>query len=489
MKFEKKEFHFLVLFTINTALLLFWGFLFFWLLKYEIFWEPIEFLLYLSMIIVISFIPSYFFIKTIIKIMKQPKERIRVQKKFIIISLFILLIFSSFSILIIFLYSFPSAGFYINHDSGPYLIWKDDPKTKITIIWTTEELSGSELEYGNDINDMKTVYGNYDKRHVINLEDLEPGITYFYKIPSFSNKIYRFTTAPAGVKPFSFVVVGDNRNSGGTDNSNYGRVINAMSPYDYNFIINVGDICYDGNDFESWYEFFSNMEKHANNHPYMIAIGNHEYGDDFFATNFKYFFPYDYKSPTAHYYSFDYSNAHFLMIDNFDNPLSGGHYVSDLQLEWIKRDLAMNQDKWLFVALHVPPYSTGDFNMDEKLITQLCPIFYEYEVDVVLTGHDHHYEAFWVNRTENWGGTYYFISGGGGATLDTFIMERENNPWKNYYHRASVHPYQHDYVTLHDQIYGEITHQFMHFEISGSSLHVQAIRDDGTLIHEFNIRK
>ena len=466
-----------------------WSILLLWWAKWEFIFDPTTYIPVGIGLGAIVFLMCYFFSKGIIKVLKDFQTRVQFKKRAIIASLMIFFVFTSFSIFVIVIAFTPSAPIYYEYNDGPYLIWNDNPKTSMTVIWITSAPSKTELLYGKDINNMMVVNGKTGTRHIIKLTNLDPNSTYYYKIPNFSGITYNFNTAPVSEEPFNFTVVGDNRNNGGASISNYGSVITAMLPFRYEFIINVGDVCYDGNDFDSWHEFFDNMERHASNHPYMIAIGNHEYGNDFFAVNFKYFFPYKYSNINGHYYSFDYSNAHFLMIDNFDNPFSGGHYITETQLAWIKKELAANQDKWLFVAFHVPVYSTGDYNMDQILINQLAPIFYEYEVDVVFTGHDHHYEAFWVNQTEDWGGTYYFISGGGGADLDLGIMERKANPWRELYHNASLDPYQFDYVTLHNQVYGELTYQFMHFEVNGSNLHIQSIRENGTLIHEISIVK
>ncbi len=488
MELIKRNKLILLFYLINGGLLIFWGLFLFWLIKMELLWNPLQFFAYVIPLLFLAYIPAVYFLRSVAKIAKNLKERINVSKRYIAASLFICSLVWSLSIIMFILYFFPSALFY-DYDDGPYLIWNDDPETTITIVWTTNNPAGTDLEYGETLGNLKTCRNDFlTQIHVVELKDLKPGTKYYYQISEFSSKLYSFTTAPSGVAPFEFVAISDTH--AGSTSSRYGSIINEMSSHEYDFIISAGDIAKgEGEDLEGWHNFFDLMERHASNRPYMVAIGNHEYGVDFFAKNFKYFFPYGYVESWGHYYSFDYSNAHFIMLDVFQNQLDWGGFLSETQELWLRRDLAANQDKWLFVVLHAPLYSTGDFNMNQKLIAQLAPIFYENEVDVVLSGHDHHYEAFWTNRTEDWGGTYYFVTGGGGGGLDTSIMDRENNPWKRDYHRASVYPYQHDYITLHDQIYGELTHHFMHFEVSGSSLHVQAIRADGTLIQEFNIRK
>ena len=66
---------------------------------------------------------------------------------------------------------------------------------------------------------------------------------------------------------------------------------------------------------------------------------------------------------------------------------------------------------------------------------------------------------------------------------------RQWSVWLSPIENSSVEVYQHDYWTEHDQIYGELTHEFMHFAVDGNNLLIQAIRDNGSLIQEFNITK
>ena len=51
------------------------------------------------------------------------------------------------------------------------------------------------------------------------------------------------------------------------------------------------------------------------------------------------------------------------------------------------------------------------------------PLFQENGVDLVLTGHDHHFDAFVVNATSWWNGTIYIVNGGGGAELDSYLID------------------------------------------------------------------
>ncbi|MFX1394114.1 MAG: metallophosphoesterase [Promethearchaeota archaeon] len=378
------------------------------------------------------------------------------------------------------------------YNDGPYLIWNDDPKTTITIIWMTKQPEFGELKYGkyggpphheNIARDIE-----YNTIHVIKLTNLKPGTKYFYEIPSLGNKIHTFKTAPEGKKSFNFMLIGDLRQVVG-ERSVYDELVELMNDHDYNFIISPGDNVQGGSRSRSWHQFLQIMTEQGRNHPYMTSIGNHDTTSKEKSLDFKEFFPYDYASSLDYYYSFDYSNAHFIVLDTFDLLKSDSNYISDEQIRWLCEELDNNRDKWLFVIVYKPPYSTAYYNMNDDLISQLCPIFYEYEVDVVISGHEHTYESFWTNRTEDWGGILYLISGGGGAPIHWEILQRPENPWKNIWHNASIEPYQNDYITLHDQLYGELVYHFIYFEVNNNILHIQAIRSDGSIIHEFYYKK
>jgi predicted phosphodiesterase len=476
MELKRRNILWFLFFSINAGLVSVWGIILLWLTKNQILWVPLEFLLYLPIVILLIFIPSYFFIRSTVKLAKnfKIKERFKVSKRYLIPSLFIVFLFWSITIIIVGLYIYPIS---FDYDDGPYLIWNDDPKTTMTIIWHTKNPTETELEYGESIGDMVPFRISYlDKRHVVELKNLKPGTFYYYKITGFSTQTFNFTTAPSNTIPFNFTAVSDTHRS-----TKYGDIIDVMNNYTYDFILSAGDVA--NSEMIAWHAFFDLIEKQATNRPYMIAMGNHEQGGlDVFGRKLRYFFPYNYMESWGNYYSFDYSNAHFVMLDIFQNPLEWSGFLLEAQEAWLRADLAANKGKWIFVGIHEPIYSTGHYNMNEKLMTQLGPIFYENQVSVVFSGHDHHYESFWINRTESWGGTYFFVTGGGGGGLD-------NSIWKSNIHNSSVELYQNDYWTRNDQIYGELTHEFMHFEVNGNNLHIQAIRDNDTLIQEFFVTK
>jgi len=106
-------------------------------------------------------------------------------------------------------------------------------------------------------------------------------------------------------------------------------------------------------------------------------------------------------SGTEHYYSFDYANVHFIMLDSTASSMAVGSEM----LHWLKQDLAASKQKWVIVAFHHPPYSRGSHNSDNRhdsggrmldVRKNILPILEAGGVDLVLSGHSHMYERSWL---------------------------------------------------------------------------------------------
>jgi len=92
-----------------------------------------------------------------------------------------------------------------------------------------------------------------------------------------------------------------------------------------------------------------------------------------------------------------------LDTEQVDNPA---------QITWLKETLASPTDAaWTVVVMHKPAYSAGFHGSDTQIQQQWVPIFEQYDVPLVLAGHDHDYQ-----RSKPIGGVTYVVSGGA-ATL------------------------------------------------------------------------
>ncbi|MFF0218079.1 discoidin domain-containing protein [Streptomyces vinaceus] len=86
------------------------------------------------------------------------------------------------------------------------------------------------------------------------------------------------------------------------------------------------------------------------------------------------------------YYSFDEGNWHFIALDSnaFDQAA---------QIDWLKADLAANAKQCIAAYWHHPLYSSGGHGND-PVSKPVWKILYAAKADLVLNGHDHHYERF-----------------------------------------------------------------------------------------------
>lgn len=86
------------------------------------------------------------------------------------------------------------------------------------------------------------------------------------------------------------------------------------------------------------------------------------------------------------------------------------------QGRWLAETLAapVPEGTWTVVALHRPPYSAGEHGPDRSVREAWVPLFEEYDVPLVLAGHEHDYQ-----RTDEVDGVTYVVSGAGAKLRST----------------------------------------------------------------------
>jgi predicted phosphodiesterase len=117
-----------------------------------------------------------------------------------------------------------------------------------------------------------------------------------------------------------------------------------------------------------------------------ISIGNH---DDIPSSLLNQFM--DHFNLTRQYYSFDYQNAHFVVLSTEQIVNSSSQY------DFVKRDLTNASQNpnidWIIVYMHKPLYtSPGAHGAVSTVRDRYHPLFDQCDVDVVLYGHNHGYE-------------------------------------------------------------------------------------------------
>jgi len=102
------------------------------------------------------------------------------------------------------------------------------------------------------------------------------------------------------------------------------------------------------------------------------------------------------------YYTFKRSIVQFFALDTNRNA------NWDRQLEWLDEQLSQSSAPWKIVFGHHNIYSSGIYGVNQRLVSQLTPLFKHYNVQLYINGHEHHYE-----RTQPINGTTYLTCGAG----------------------------------------------------------------------------
>src|SRR5207302_10204253 len=83
-----------------------------------------------------------------------------------------------------------------------------------------------------------------------------------------------FTTAPEDDRAFSFLLYGDNR----TDAASHAAVVQRMQQTPGDFLVQTGDMVYDGSEPALWTQFFAIEHDLLRDRCLFAALGNHEIG-------------------------------------------------------------------------------------------------------------------------------------------------------------------------------------------------------------------
>lgn len=317
------------------------------------------------------------------------------------------------------------------------LTWSDDPRTTQTIQWRTSanvksgyavfqpKRHAGVLRGRNSpkkvkatsqmLSTLMVINDPVVNRHSVVLSDLEPDTTYVYSVGSGERDRWseeaEFTTAPEAVKPFSFMYMGDAQN--GLDR--WGTLLknSYRNRPDAAFYIMAGDLVNRGADRDDWDSLFYNSAGVYDRRTLVPVIGNHECQGGHPTLYLKQFNlitngPTDVEKERA--YSFEYSNALFVVLDS--------NLPARTQTNWLTDVLSNSKATWKFVTYHHPAYSSGK-GRDNKSVRDLwTPIFDKYHVDLAMQGHDHAYLRTYPMKEQKKvataaDGTFYIVSSSG----------------------------------------------------------------------------
>ncbi len=364
------------------------------------------------------------------------------------------------------------------------LSWTGDPQTTCTIAWRAGGATGGQVQYMKEseatddfsgaaakdavVSDLYDGYSHFEAE----LDNLQPGAAYVYRVGadgSWSDPA-SFTTA-AATDSFSFMFIGDVQDG----YSAWGQLMKqarAGCP-ELKFAVQCGDLVDDTEDTGQWSEFFSAASGVFDHIPLMPAIGNHE--DENLSLYLK-SFALPQNGPEGlgeRFYSFDYGNAHFAVLDS--NLMGSEGAAADAGVSWLASDLQNSARAWKFIMFHHPVYSinagnSGDTQLAGMIKEKWLPVMESNGVDMVFVGHQHMYMRTYpmyedqIQETQTEGITY--LMGNAGSKL-------------------YVNPEEHDYVAK--VLTGVSTYTAI--SIDGNVLNMTTRDAVGNIVDEYTISK
>ena len=309
-----------------------------------------------------------------------------------------------------------ASGFVI----GPYLL---APKTtSMVAVWETSGSEPTTIRFGTDANalgDAVTVerdpeapaYGGVQTNiYRYKFSELTPGTRYYYEVALANGEVSRgtFRTLEENPTEIRYISI--------TDTHKFDTKATfdaAVADYDPAFIIHGGDMVEGTGTQKEQYAFWFNSGEFIHNYPVVYACGNHDFSDyfDMYVIDTQ---TEEYGSAVAGNISFDYGNVHFDLMDS--NPwalfqmnaeTSGGKMDAatadkiEKSVQWLKDDLAKNQDKAFRILVMHHPISDPYTKMHIASVAEAG------HVDMMLAGHTHSYARAVSDQPTVGAGTIY----------------------------------------------------------------------------------
>lgn len=355
-------------------------------------------------------------------------------------------------------------------------VWLQTPSSML-VAWQTDVAETGKVLYGTTpALGMEATHPGSTTDHAVSLSGLAPASRYFYRVISGPDTLTdgsaAFDTAPSTFEPFRFLAFGDL----GSATPEQIQIAARVETLDADLAILTGDIIYEGGEAANFTpQYFDIYRPTIARIPFYSSLGNH----DVVTSNGQpyldaFYLPSNNPSATERYYSFDYSNAHFVAIEvTIENAAPNA-----AMLAWLDADLASTTRHWKFVFFHVPMYSNlGVHGDDPTIAASLGPIFDARGVDMVFQGHNHFYTRTYpiaagtvVNASQepsylNPGGPIYIVTGGAGRFLHGL---------------AGLTP---------REAFSQSTFHVTSIDVSGTTLSLQAIDRGGLVIDAMTLTK
>ncbi|WP_282135758.1 PKD domain-containing protein [Seonamhaeicola maritimus] len=219
------------------------------------------------------------------------------------------------------------------------------------------------------------------------------------------------------VETTNFAMLGDF----GENDSDAADVANMVNAWDIDFVTTAGDNRYGSIDFHQaignkYCQWIANpginCSGSAADNRFFPSPGNHDYSDGGGISEYLNYFDLPGNgtnstntSGNERYYDVIQGDVHLFMIDSDEARRSSSNRAA--QQNWLQTQLAASTANWKVVLMHHAPHSSGNHGSDPVMQWP----FATWGADVVMSGHDHHYERIHKD------GIVYIVNGLGGRSI------------------------------------------------------------------------
>ena len=371
-----------------------------------------------------------------------------------------------------------------------------------TIMWQSDNSEADAvIEYRLEGAEKSQTIGATDKAftddgsttyiHEATLTGLTPNTKYEYRVGYGTDRRsdwYRLETAGASV--YDVLIYPDSQSG---DYSQWEEIVKSSSLRNPRtaLYISMGDLVDNGEHAYQWRTWLNSIKPLSANVPLATTLGNHE----MYTLDWKMREPYAYLNYFAvppngneifnrRYYSYDFGDVHYVVLDtqlyesnHEDNHDTHHPDLYDVQIQWLRQDLAANIKKWTVVLMHRDPFqyafdrpgASRDVGFNEEGVL-FMPIFDEFNVDLVLSAHLHSYRnrGHVRNFDRDASGPLYILTGIAG--------DARRPKWKE-------HPLDVYVAPDRDK------NNYMTMTVTPNKLIVKAFLSDGTQLDESVIEK
>ena len=272
--------------------------------------------------------------------------------------------------------------------------WRGDTLTNNgKLELTRDSVSGDTVRFQAIAKIVKTP-GGAATYYCVKMNRLKPSVHYKYRVANGNNwsEWINFKLAENSTDNYSFIYIGDIQDSiNGVSGDLFHRAYNNQQ--NAAFIMFIGDMIERPLD-KYWGQWFKSGGDLYKSIPLIATPGNHEYYkgviqalDERWMSQFSFpqNGPPDFLGRVCYW---DYQNTRFISLDT-----NGIQTVPSAlaQRSWLKKVLEETHQRWIVIMMHHPMYSTSrgrDYFYLRWLFKSLID---QYNVDLVLAGHDHAY--------------------------------------------------------------------------------------------------